>query len=111
MQDVLEAIAKREKWDLEDIRMSRLDGRRAKYGNLWKYEFGVRLGKTEIVFKVFDQVSQWTKFESLGKRNWSDFESLIKEIGSKAVLDGFKIEGPLELYAAGEHDFTLNLPV
>nr|GLL48293.1 uncharacterized protein LOC109170426 [Ipomoea trifida] len=111
LKDILEAIAKREKWDLEDIRVSKLDARRGKYRKLWKYEFGVRLGKTEFVFKVFDQVSQWTKFESMGKRNWSDFESLIKEIGSKAVLDGFKIEGPLELYAAGDHHLTLNLPL
>ncbi|XP_031111261.1 uncharacterized protein LOC116015330 [Ipomoea triloba] len=111
LKDILEAIAKREKWDLEDIRVSKLDARRGKFRKLWKYEFGVRLGKTEFVFKVFDQVSQWTKFESMGKRNWSDFESLVKEIGSKAVLDGFKIEGPLELYAAGDNDLTLNLPL
>ncbi|CAH9100404.1 unnamed protein product [Cuscuta epithymum] len=112
LKEVLESISKGEKWDLEEIRISKLNAKRAKFGNVRKYEFGVRLGKTEIVFKVFDQVSKWKKFESLGKRNWSDFESLVKEIGSNAVLDGFKIEGPLELYAAGDdYSFSLNLPL
>ncbi|VFQ65694.1 unnamed protein product [Cuscuta campestris] len=111
LKAILESIAKREGWDLEGLRVSKLNAKRAMYGSVRNKEFGARLGKTEIVFKVFDQVPKWTKFESLGKRNWSDFECLVKEAGSNAVLDGFKIEGPLELYAAGDDDnFTLNLP-
>ncbi|XP_018627594.1 protein TUNICAMYCIN INDUCED 1 [Nicotiana tomentosiformis] len=111
LQEVLKGIAEKEKWDFEDLRVSKLDVKKLKFGTLRKYEFRVRIGKMEFVFLMSDEVSQWKDFNFLNK-NESDFESLVKEIGSKATLDVLKIHGPFELYATGDDDYlSLNLPL
>lgn len=110
VQDVLKGIAEREKWDLQDLRVSKLDVKKSKFGTLRRYEFRVRIGKTEFVFMMADEVSQW-KGLHFPNKNESDFESLVKEIGSKATLDVLKIQGPFELYATGDDYLSLTLPV
>ncbi|CAN4122747.1 unnamed protein product [Withania somnifera] len=57
-----------------------------------------------------DEISQWKSFH-FQEKNESDFESLVKEIGSKATLDVLKIQGPFELYAAGDDYLSLTLPL
>lgn len=106
----MKEIALREKWDLGDIRVSKLDVKKAKFGDLQRYEFRVRFGKSEFVFKLLDQVSGWKRFEKVG--NESDFQELVSEISSRAsVLDSFKIQGPFHLRVVGDHQLTLVLPV
>ncbi|XP_060200839.1 uncharacterized protein LOC132629122 [Lycium barbarum] len=112
LQDVLKGIAEREKWDLQDLRVSKLDVKKSKFGTLRKYEFRVRIGKTEFVFMMSDEVSHWKSFHFPSKNeSESDFESLVKEIGSKATLDVLKIQGPFELYATGDDYLSLTLPL
>ncbi|XP_006354938.1 uncharacterized protein [Solanum tuberosum] len=110
LEDVLEGIAEREKWDLQDLRVSKLDVKKSKFGTFRKYEFRVRIGKTEFVFMMADEVSQWKSFHFPNK-NESDFESLVKEIGSKVTLDVLKIQGPFELYATGDDYLSLTFPL
>lgn len=106
---MLKGIAEREKWDLQDLRVSK-DVKKLKFGTLRKYEFRVQIGKTEFTFMMADEVSQWKSFQFRNK-NESDFESLVKEIGSKATLDVLKIQGPFELYATGDDYLSMTLPV
>lgn len=97
----------RQKWNPEDVRVSNLDSKKVRYGNLQRYEISVRFGKSEVVFKLWDdEVLKWRKFKKRG-----DFESLVNEVSSKAVLDAFKIEGPFELRVGGDDELQLMLPV
>ncbi|KAI3460262.1 hypothetical protein Pfo_016925 [Paulownia fortunei] len=112
LQGVLDAIAKKEKWALEDIPVSELDVKKAKYSSVQKYEFRVLVGKAEIVLKMYEEVSKWKKLVVLKKNGTSNFEALAREIGSKAVIDSFKIEGPFELRVKGDDDqLLLMLPL
>ncbi|KAG5543350.1 hypothetical protein RHGRI_016171 [Rhododendron griersonianum] len=108
LQDVLRAILVRQEWDsLRDVRVLELDGKNARFGSLERYEFRIRIGrKTELIFKLRDEVSLWKK---MGKGE-GDFESLVKEVSSIAVLDVFRVEGPLELIAGGDDELSLLLP-
>ncbi|KAM3341962.1 hypothetical protein P3S68_026928 [Capsicum galapagoense] len=110
LEDVLKEIAEREKWDLQDLRVSKLDVKKSKFGTLRKYEFRVRIGKTKFIFMMADEISQWKSFHFHDK-NESDFEPLVKEIGSKATLEVIKIQGPFELYATGDDHLSLTLPM
>ncbi|KAK6118864.1 hypothetical protein DH2020_047395 [Rehmannia glutinosa] len=109
---VLEAIVKKEKWALEDIRVSELDVKRDKYRSGLRYELQVRVGKAEIVLKMYDEVSEWKKLVAPRKNGTSDFEALARSIASKAVIDSLKIEGPIELRVRRDDDqFSLMLPL
>lgn len=109
IQDVLRAILVRQEWDsLRDVRVLELDGKNARFGSSERYEFRIRIWrKTELIFKPRDEVSLWKK---MGKGE-GDFESLVKEVSSIAVLDVFRVEGPLELIAGGDDELSLLLPV
>ncbi|KAA8528576.1 hypothetical protein F0562_035931 [Nyssa sinensis] len=106
LQDVLNAISESHEWNSEDLRVSKLDVRNAKFGTTQKYDFRFRIGKSELVIKLRDEVSLWKK---LGKE--SDFESLVKEISSVAVIDTFLVEGPFELLVGGDDELSLLLPL
>ena len=107
---MLKEIGSREKWDLQEFSVSKLDVKKAKLGDLQRYEFRVRFGKSEFVFKLLDQVSRWKRFEQL--ENELGFEDLVNKITSKAaVLGTLKIQGPFHLRLAGDHQLKLFLPV
>ncbi|XP_073145627.1 protein TUNICAMYCIN INDUCED 1 [Henckelia pumila] len=111
LQNVLNAIASKERWSLEDIRVSDLKVKKAKYDVVPRYEFRVRVGKSEIVLKMHEQPSEWKKLAVIKKNVSSDFESLVKKIGSHVVIDSFKIEGPFELQVMGDDDqLSIMLP-
>jgi hypothetical protein len=109
LQDVLNAISIRQEWNsLKDVRVLELDEKNAKVGTSERYEFRVRIRKgTELVLKLRDKVSLWKKM----RKGEGDFESLVKEVSSVAVLDAFRVEGPLELRVGGDDEFSLLLPL
>lgn len=106
---MLKEIARKGKWNLEDIRASKLDVNKVKFGGLQRYEFRVRFGKSDFVFRLLDQVSSWKRLESV--ENESHFQALVGEFSSKAVLDTLEIQGPFHLSVRGDHELTLRLPV
>ncbi|KAM7521056.1 hypothetical protein LguiB_020018 [Lonicera macranthoides] len=106
-KDILEAIVERENWKLEDVRVSNLDLGSAKYGTLQRYEVRIRIGKSKLDFKLWDQVSRWKNFKKVVV---GDFESLANKVSSKAVLDVLQIEGPFELRVAGDDELSMMLP-
>ncbi|KAL3634194.1 hypothetical protein CASFOL_021248 [Castilleja foliolosa] len=112
LQGVLDAIAKKEKWALEDIRVLELDVKRAKYRSQLSYELRVRFGKAEIVLKMNEEMSEWKAFRALKKNGTLSFEALARMIDSEAVIESFKIEGPFELRVTRDDDqLSLMLPL
>ncbi|CAL5383659.1 unnamed protein product [Camellia sinensis] len=106
-QDVLRAISVRQEWNSsEGVRVSKLDSRKVKFGSSQRYEFRLRIGKTELIFKLRDEVASWKKMKKEG-----DFESLVNEASSVAVLDAFIAQGPLELRVGGDDEFSVLLPL
>lgn len=110
IQDVLKGIAKREKWDLKDLTTFKLDAKKFKFGTLRKYEFRVQIGMTKFVFMIEDEIFQWENLQFHDK-NGSDFDSLFKEIVSKATLDVLQTQWSFELYATGNAHLSLTFPV
>ncbi|GFQ04674.1 hypothetical protein PHJA_002611400 [Phtheirospermum japonicum] len=112
LQGVLDAIAKKEKWALEDIRVLELEVKRAKYRSGLRYESRVRFGKAEIVLKMYEEMSEWKKLLALRKNGTLNFEALVRMIASEAVIDSFKIEGPFEMRVTRDDDrLSLSLPL
>lgn len=111
-QRVLDEIANKEKWALEDIRVSELDVKKAKYRTVQRYDFRVRVGKIEFALKMYDKASEWKKLVGIIENRTSNFEALARRIGSTAVIDSFKVEGPLELMVVADDDrLSLMLPL
>ncbi|KAL0017307.1 hypothetical protein SO802_004376 [Lithocarpus litseifolius] len=112
LQDVLKAISLKQKWDLEDVKVSKLDLRKVRFGSASRVEFRVGFGKSKWVIKRSEdeeqEVGSWKKF----RNEKSDFGSLVTEIGSlMGVLNTFKMDGPFELLVGGDHQLSLLLPM
>ncbi|BFG17897.1 hypothetical protein CerSpe_041710 [Prunus speciosa] len=107
LQDVLKKISAKHKWYLQDIRVSRLDASRVRFGSAQRYEFRVGFGKIPVGVLFSDDVSSWKKF----RQPRTHFGSLVKELSSMAVVDTFKVEGPFELRVGGTHHLSLSLPM
>ncbi|KAE8100608.1 hypothetical protein FH972_018492 [Carpinus fangiana] len=107
LQDVVREISVAQSWESSDLRVSRLDLRKVRFGRTPSYEFRVGLGKTQLVVKFSDEVGSWRKFRN-GK---SDFGSLVTEVGALGLLDTFKLEGPFELRVGGDDKLSLLLPM
>ncbi|KAK9270420.1 hypothetical protein L1049_025999 [Liquidambar formosana] len=107
LQDVLKAISVRQRWNLEGLRVSELDVRKARLGKARRFEFRIRIGKSDLLFRFSDEVASWKKLRKRG----GDFGSLVTEISSMAVLDTFKVEGPFELRVDGDDELSILLPL
>lgn len=107
MQGVLKEISKRRNWDFEGITASKLQVAKVRFGTAQRYEFRIRFGKNDLILKFPDEVSSWNKLN----RKRLDFGNFIREVGSTAVLDTFKVEGPFDLRVGGQEDLSLLLPV
>ncbi|CAA0830262.1 Unknown protein [Striga hermonthica] len=111
LQGVLDAIAKKERWAVEDIRVSEVDVKKAKYRTGLRYELRVHFGKAEIVLKMHDELSEWRKM--MAQMNGTlNFEAMATIIATEAVIDSFKMEGPFELRVTSDNDqLSLVLPL
>ncbi|KAK7291142.1 hypothetical protein RIF29_06054 [Crotalaria pallida] len=108
LQDVLKAVTAKQKWDLKDIQVVKLDVGKVRFGTFQSYEFRIGSGKNNnLTLKFSDPVASWNKF----RRPEPDLGSLIHRIGYLAVLDGIKLDGPFELRVHGFHNLSLSLPM
>lgn len=101
----MKAISTKKGWNLEEIRVSGI--RSARVAALQRYELRLRIGKTVVVFRFSDEISSWRK---LGKGGGFGL-GLGGRFGSKPVIRGLELEGPVELRVAGDDDLLLLLPV
>ncbi|XP_024017086.1 uncharacterized protein LOC112090314 isoform X2 [Morus notabilis] len=107
LQDVLKEISVKQKWDLDAIKVSRLDLRKLRFGTSNRYEFRVGIGKTHLSAIFSDEVSSWNNF----RNPTADLGSLLDEVRSFALLDTFKLEGPFELRVGDSNYSSLLLPM
>ncbi|XP_061365411.1 protein TUNICAMYCIN INDUCED 1 [Gastrolobium bilobum] len=107
LQDVLKAISAKQKWDLKDVRVFKLDVGKVRFGISQSHEFRIGSGKNNLTLKFSEQVSSWNKFRTPKP----DLGSLIHRVSSFAVLDDLKLEGPFELWVDGLHHLSLSLPM
>ncbi|PRQ26931.1 hypothetical protein RchiOBHm_Chr6g0299921 [Rosa chinensis] len=107
LQDVLKQITVEQRWDLQSVRISRLDTGKVRFGSAQRYEFRIGFGKSHVVVWFPDDVASWRKF----RKPRTHFASLVKELSSMAAVDTFKVEGPFELRVGSDHDLSLSLPM
>ncbi|KAK4274730.1 hypothetical protein QN277_017913 [Acacia crassicarpa] len=107
LQDVVKAISAKQKWDFDDVRVSKFDVGKVRFSSSLKYEFRVGLGRHHLLLRSSEQVGSWNKF----RKPKSDLGSLIRQVSSLAVIHTFKLEGPFELGVDGHHQMTLSLPM
>ncbi|KAM0967903.1 hypothetical protein ACFX2I_016283 [Malus domestica] len=105
LQDVLKQISAKHKWDLQDVRVSRLDVDRVRFGSAQRYEFRVGFGKIHVAVLFSDDVASWKKF----RKPRTHLGSLVQDLSSMAVVDTFEVEGPFELRVGGAHELSLSL--
>lgn len=104
----MKEICERQRWDSDAVSISRLDLSKARSGTAQRYEFRIRFGKTELLFGFSDEVPSWRK---LNATRGVDFVDLVRAVGSSPTIGSFKVDGPFELRADGDHEFSLSLPV
>ena len=68
IQDVLKAISLKQKWDLEDVKVSKLELRKVRFKSASRVEFRVGFGKSKWVIKWSEdeeqEVGSWKKFKN-----------------------------------------------
>lgn len=104
----MKEIAAKQEWDLEEMRILKLDVGSVRFGRAESYEIRLGLGKTRLLAKFSDQVSSWKK---PSYANETSFGSLINGIASMAAIRSFKIAGPFDLMVEGDAQLSLSLPV
>ncbi|KAL3840362.1 hypothetical protein ACJIZ3_024953 [Penstemon smallii] len=61
---------------------------------------------------MYEEVMEWKRMAELSSNGALDFETLVRKVSSKVVIDSFEIEGPFELRAVGKDDqLSLMLPL
>ncbi|KAI3761175.1 hypothetical protein L1987_51586 [Smallanthus sonchifolius] len=105
LKDVLGNISDREHWKLEEIRVSKLEIEKVKYGRLQRYDIEFKLGNKKV-FSMWDKVSLWKRLKGRG----GDFEVLANQVASRAVLGSIRIDGPVELLVSGYDEMSLAMP-
>uniref|UniRef100_A0A1J3CBN2 Uncharacterized protein n=1 Tax=Noccaea caerulescens TaxID=107243 RepID=A0A1J3CBN2_NOCCA len=106
LQDVLMEISARQKWNLEEIKFSKLEVTKLRIGTGRSFEIRIRLGKTRFVFIFPDEVSDWRRIGG-----GVELTEVVREINSTKVLDPIVLKGPLELRVAGDNHLSLALPM
>ncbi|XP_062098033.1 protein TUNICAMYCIN INDUCED 1 [Humulus lupulus] len=108
LQDVLNQISTKLSWGLDDIKVSRLDLKKLRFGAANRYVFRVGLGKSRISANFSDDVTSWKKFR---KPRSHHFGYLLNNITSLTLLDTFQVEGPFELRVGAFDNPSLFVPV
>lgn len=105
---MLNEISTKQKWNLEEVRFTKLEVKKLRIGTGRSFEIRIRLGKSRFVFIFPDEVTDWRR------RRGRDVEldEIVKEANSSKVLDPIVLKGPLELRVDGDDDrLSLALPV
>ncbi|CAH2035919.1 unnamed protein product [Thlaspi arvense] len=108
LQDVLKEISVKQKWNLEEVRFSKLEVKKLRVGTGRSFEIRIRLGKSRFIFVFPDEVTDWRR--SGGGRQ-VELTEVIREVNSSKVLDPIVLKGPLEIRVAGDYRLSLALPV
>ncbi|CAL9217994.1 unnamed protein product [Arabidopsis halleri] len=108
LQDVLKEISVKQKWNLEEVRFSKLEVKKIRIGTGRRFEIRIRLGKSRFVFIFPDEVTDWRR--SGGGRD-VELQEVVREVNSSKVLDSIVLKGPFELRVDGDDRLSLALPM
>lgn len=81
---MLKEISGSQKWNLEDIKYSKLEVKKLRIGTGQSFEIRIRLGKTRFVFIFSDEVTDWRR---IGGGKHVELTEVVREINSTKVLD------------------------
>ncbi|KAF2592284.1 hypothetical protein F2Q70_00042475 [Brassica cretica] len=110
LQDVLKEISTKQKWNLEEVRFTKLEVKKLRIGTGRSFEIRIRLGKSRFVFIFPDEVTDWRRSGGRGRN--VELDEIVKQLNSSKVLDPIVLKGPLELRVDGDdHRLSLSLPV
>ncbi|XVE94816.1 hypothetical protein REPUB_Repub02eG0042300 [Reevesia pubescens] len=70
LQDVIEKIALKQKWELEGLNFSKLEVSKAGFGTGKRYEFRIRFGKNSFTLQI---PRRNFYLEQVHQRNWRRF--------------------------------------
>ncbi|KFK29079.1 hypothetical protein AALP_AA7G086200 [Arabis alpina] len=107
LQDVLKEISVKQKWNLEEVRFSKLEVKKLRIGIGRRFEIRIRFGKTRFVFNFPDEVTDWRR--SGGRE--VELMEVVREINSSMVLSPLVLNGPLELRVGDDDRLSLALPM
>ncbi|KAG7594389.1 hypothetical protein ISN45_Aa01g031440 [Arabidopsis thaliana x Arabidopsis arenosa] len=108
LQDVLKEISVKQKWNLEEVRFSKLEVKKIRIGTGRRFEIRIRFGKSRFVFIFPDEVTDWRR--SGGGRD-VELQEVVREVNSSKVLDPLVLKGPFELRVDGDDRLSLALPM
>ncbi|CAE5959578.1 unnamed protein product [Arabidopsis arenosa] len=108
LQDVLKEISVKQKWNLEEVRFSKLEVKKIRIGSGRRFEIRIRFGKSRFVFIFPDEVTGWRR--SGGGRD-VELQEVVREVNSSKVLDSLVLKGPFELRVDGDDRLSLSLPM
>ncbi|CAH8254823.1 unnamed protein product [Arabidopsis lyrata] len=108
LQDVLKEISVKQKWNLEEVRFSKLEVKKIRIGTGRRFEIRIRLGKSRFVFIFPDEVTDWRR--SVGGKD-VELQEVVREVNSSKVLDSLVLKGPFELRVDGDDRLSLALPM
>lgn len=112
LQDVLNEISTKQKWNLEEVRFTKLEVKKLRIGTGRSFEIRIRLGKSRFVFIFPDEVTDWRRRRRSGGGRDVELDEIVKEANSSKVLDPVVLKGPLELRVDGDDDrLSLALPM
>lgn len=98
----------KQKWNLEEVRFSKLEVKKIRIGTGRRFEIRIRLGKSRFVFIFPDEVTDWRR--SVGGKD-VELQEVVREVNSSKVLDSLVLKGPFELRVDGDDRLSLALPV
>ncbi|KAL1193060.1 Protein TUNICAMYCIN INDUCED 1 [Cardamine amara subsp. amara] len=108
LQDVLKEISVKQKWNLEEVRFSKLEVKKLRVGIGRSFEIRIRLGKSRFVFIFPDEVTDWRR---IGGGREVELQEVVREVNSSKVLDPLVLKGPFELRVGGDDQLSLLLPM
>lgn len=107
---MLKEISTKQKWNLEEVRFTKLEVKKLRIGTGRSFEIRIRLGKSRFVFIFPDEVTDWRRSGGRGRN--VELDEIVKQLNSSKVLDPIVLKGPLELRVDGDdHRLSLSLPV
>jgi hypothetical protein len=106
---VLKEISVKQKWNLEEVRFSKLEVKKIRIGTSRRFEIRIRLGKSRFVFIFPDEITDWRRS---GGGSDVELQELVREVNSSKVLDPpLVLKGPFELLVDGNDRLSLSLPM
>ncbi|XP_072952518.1 protein TUNICAMYCIN INDUCED 1 [Typha angustifolia] len=111
--EIVKAIAEKERWDPRgEVRVSDLDGGKARVGVLQRYEFKGKAGKTTLLLSFSDETVEWRRAAGGAPAVVESEMDLVAGeglVGIGPAVRDLELTGPLDLRVDSEVDDEISL--